>query len=615
MPKKKDTRNTDSYELDQVDEAYRNLSGKKKKMNSKKKKSSGRSRMVKVIIILVAVLVACLCTVAALHLFGEVLAPETIPENVTVAGVDIGGLEREEATPVVTQAVEAYYANKDMVVTVGETVITIPAETIGAAVDVEAILDAAFALNETEDPAASTVIELAPYLSLNEYGISNALLELETYYPTEVIEHSWEVVDEASTEAAEATEAETEETAPEKNLKLKITIGKSAFALDVNAISEAVIGQIYKSEFAYTTSIEQVDPQPLDIDAIYNQYCTQAVDAMMDPETFEVSDHVYGYSFNLDSAKEAIATAKPGDELEFPFETIAPSVTKESLSGLLFRDVLASYTARSGSNPNRNTNLKLSCQAVNGLVLYPGDVFDYNKTLGKRTEEKGYKPAASYVGGETVDTVGGGICQTSSSIYYCALLADLQIVQRHNHAYISSYMPFGMDATVDWSGPNFRFKNNTNYPIKIEAKASGGNVTIKLLGTDEKDYYVKMKYEVVEKTPWETKYVEVKVSDNEKGYKDGQVITSAYTGYEIKTYKYKYDKETNELISKTLQTHDRYAKRDKKVVKLIDDTPKPAPTPKPEPAPEPTPDPVPTPDPTPEPTPEPENGGSEGGDA
>ena len=342
MPKKKETRNADSYELDQVDEAYRNLSGKKKKMNSKKKKSSGSSRMVKVIIILVAVLVACLCTVAALHLFGEVLAPETIPENVTVAGVDIGGLEREEATPVVTQAVEAYYANKDMVVTVGETVITIPAETIGPAVDVEAILDAAFALNETEDPAASTVIELAPYLSLNEYGISNALLELETYYPTEVIEHSWEVVDEASTEATEATEAETEETAPEKNLKLKITIGKSAFALDVNAISEAVIGQIYKSEFAYTTSIEQVDPQPLDIDAIYNQYCTQAVDAMMDPETFEVSDHVYGYSFNLDSAKEAIATAKPGDELEFPFETIAPSVTKESLSGLLFRDVLAS---------------------------------------------------------------------------------------------------------------------------------------------------------------------------------------------------------------------------------------------------------------------------------
>lgn len=612
MPKKKETRKSDSYELDQIDEAYRNLSGKKKK-NSKKKKSGGKSRMVTVIIILVAVLVVCLGVVAALHLFGDVLAPETTPENLTVAGVNIGGLEREEATAAATQAIEDYYADKNMVVTVGETVITIPAETIGAAVDVEAILDAAFALNETEDPAASTVIELGPYLSLNEYGISNALLELETIYPTEVIEHTWEVVDEVAEDSAEGTEDGAEDTAPQKTQKLKITIGKFAYALDVNAISEAVIGQIYKNEFTYSTTIEQVDPQPLDIDSIYNQYCTQAVDAVMDPETFEVSDHVYGYSFNLESAKEALATAKPGDELEFPFETVAPTVTKESLTGLLFRDVLASYTARSGSSANRNTNLKLSCQAVNGLILYPGDVFDYNKTLGKRTEEKGYKPAASYVGGETVDTVGGGICQTSSSIYYCALLADLQIVQRHNHAYISSYMPFGMDATVDWNGPNFRFKNNTNYPIKIEAKASGGNVTIKLLGTDEKDYYVKMKYEVVEKTPWETKYVEVKVSDNEKGYKDGQVITTAYTGYEIKTYKYKYDKETNELISKTLQTHDKYAKRDKKVVKLIDDTPKPTePAPKPtEPTPDPTPEP--TPEPTPDPTPDAENSGSEGG--
>ena len=99
MPKKKETRKSDSYELDQIDEAYRNLSGKKKK-NSKKKKSGGKSRMVTVIIILVAVLVVCLGVVAALHLFGDVLAPETTPENLTVAGVNIGGL----GTPIASLA-------------------------------------------------------------------------------------------------------------------------------------------------------------------------------------------------------------------------------------------------------------------------------------------------------------------------------------------------------------------------------------------------------------------------------------------------------------------------------------------------------------------------------
>lgn len=565
MPKKQNPRKKDSSELDQIDEAYRNLSGKK----TKKKKASGNSRMITIIIILAAILVVAVGIVAGIHFFSGAFAPPTVPENVTVAGVNIGGLEREEATQAVADAVEDYYDNKEMVVTIGEHSITINADTIGATVNVDAIVDAAFALSETEDPAAQLSIDPAAYLSVNEYAIAEAMKAFETFYPTTVIEHTWEVVDVADTTADDDTAA------PEKKLKLVITMGESAYDLDVNVVADAAINQIYRNEFTYETQCNIVEPQPLDLEAIYNQFCTQAVNAVMDPETFEVSDHVYGYAFSLEAAKEAMATAQSGDVLEFPFETIFPEITKESLSGLLFKDVLASYTAKSGSNPNRNVNLKLSCQAVNGLILYPGDVFNYNQTLGQRTEAKGYKPAASYVGGETVDTVGGGICQTSSSIYYCALLADLEIVQRHNHAYISSYMPFGMDATVDWSGPNFRFKNNTNYPIKIEAKASYGNVTIKLLGTDEKDYYVKMKYEVVEKTPWETVYVDVKESENEKGYTDGQVISTPYTGYEIKTYKYKYDKETNELISKTLQTHDKYAKRDKKIVRIIKDTPEP----------------------------------------
>ena len=616
MPKKRKADVDNRNELNEIDEAYQKLSGytgyKKKKQLKKKAKAraNAKSSKGKVIAIIVsAIVVFALAAFAFVYFLLPILAPAPVltPENVTIAGVNFGSLEQEEALEAVTQIVNDYYADKTMTVTIGEESITITPDVIGAKVDVEAIVSAAFALGASEDPAANMNIELAPYLTIDEYGVTNAVKAFESLYPTEVIEHTWEIV-------KETTEG-TEETPATETQKLVITMGKSAFALDVEAVSEAVINQFYKDEFSYSTEISVVEPQPLDLDAIYTQYCTQAVDAVMDPETFEVSDHIYGYSFNLDSAKEAFATAKPGDVLEFPFETIVPQVMKETLEALLFRDVLSSYTAKAGSNPNRNTNLKLSCEAVDGLILYPGDVFNYNKTLGQRTEEKGYKPAASYVGNETVDTVGGGICQTSSSIYYCALLADLQIVQRHNHTFISSYMPFGMDATVDWSGPNFRFKNNTNYPIKIEAKAKGGNVTIRILGTDEKDYYVKMKYEVVEKTPWETQYVEIKMSENKEGYKDGQVLTSAYTGYEIKTYKYKYDKETNELISKTLQTHDKYAKRDKRVVRLIDDTPKPTtpPTTPTEPVEKPT-EPTTTPtEPVETPTePAPENNGSEG---
>ena len=200
----------------------------------------------------------------------------------------------------------------------------------------------------------------------------------------------------------------------------------------------------------------------------------------------------------------------------------------------------------------------------------PGDIFSYNPALGERTPEAGWKQADGYVGSETRKEYGGGICQASSCLYLSAMKADLEIVERVNHGFISSYMPYGMDATVSWGGPEFRFKNNTEYPIRIEAWATGGAVTVKLVGTDTKDYYVKMTYEVLSTDPYETVYQEME-ADNEKGYKDGDVITSGYTGYKIRTYRCKYSKATDELISSEVEATSKYDRRDKVVCKIKKD--------------------------------------------
>ena len=262
----------------------------------------------------------------------------------------------------------------------------------------------------------------------------------------------------------------------------------------------------------------------------------------MDPETFAVSDHAYGYSFDLVEAKGMQQQTPLEKAFEIPFSATMPAYTKQGLESILFRDVLGTYTAYSSSDPaNRDVNLKLSCQAINGIVLMPDEIFSYNPALGERTPEAGWKQADGYVGSETRKEYGGGICQASSCLYLSAMKADLEIVERVNHGFISSYMPYGMDATVSWGGPEFRFKNNTEYPIRIEAWATGGAVTVKLVGTDTKDYYVKMTYEVLSTDPYETVYKEME-EDNEKGYKDGDVITSGYTGYKIRTYRCKYSK-------------------------------------------------------------------------
>ncbi len=108
--------------------------------------------------------------------------------------------------------------------------------------------------------------------------------------------------------------------------------------------------------------------------------------------------------------------------------------------------------------------------------------------------------------GETVDEVGGGVCQTSSTLYYACLRANLEITERYAHRYVPAYIDWGMDATVSWGGPDYKFTNNTNYPIKIVTTYSGGYLTVKILGTNVDGTSVKMTNEVPLHHPWETVY-------------------------------------------------------------------------------------------------------------
>ena len=150
----------------------------------------------------------------------------------------------------------------------------------------------------------------------------------------------------------------------------------------------------------------------------------------------------------------------------------------------------------------------------------------------------------------------------------------------------------GMDATVSWGGPEFTFKNSTNYPIRIETWVADGYVHCKLVGTDEKPYYIEMEYEVLGSEAPETVYEEY-APDNSEGYRDGEVIQSSYKGYTVRTYKLKYDKETKELISRDVDRVSKYKKRDKVIAKIIYPTEPPTEPPAPKPT-----DPPATPTPT-----------------
>lgn len=231
----------------------------------------------------------------------------------------------------------------------------------------------------------------------------------------------------------------------------------------------------------------------------------------------------------------------PGQTVSVPAQIQLPRVTAERLRGVLFRDVLGSATTEVGGTAARISNVRLASSAFSGTVLNCGDIFSYNGTVGQRTTARGYQAAPAYVKGETVDEIGGGVCQPSSTLYLACLKSNLEITERYAHRYAPTYIEWGMDATVSWGGPDYRFTNNTDYPIKLVATYAKGYLTVKILGTKVDDIQVKMTKEVLSDTPYETVYEE----DATLAPGTESVKTTPYTGHKVKTYRNLYDGQRN----------------------------------------------------------------------
>lgn len=163
--------------------------------------------------------------------------------------------------------------------------------------------------------------------------------------------------------------------------------------------------------------------------------------------------------------------------------------SSENVSGQY--KTLASFTTKTTSNAVRNKNIALACAKLNGTIVRPGEEFSFNRTVGQRTKEGGYGEAAAYNNGEVVQEVGGGVCQVSTTLYNAVLKAGLKITSRRSHTFKPNYVTPGMDATVSWGGPDFKFANIPNkpeysykssYAIGIRANYSDQTVTVSIYG-------------------------------------------------------------------------------------------------------------------------------------
>jgi vancomycin resistance protein YoaR len=377
-------------------------------------------------------------------------------------------------------------------------------------------------------------IPLLTYLELNEEAVRAKLTAYAAQWDTELAQPSWTL----------------EGTRPELSTKdfdssaegqtLVLTMGIPSLHLDIDPIFEQMlaaydngISLCAAGDFSITPEAEpeELAEQP-DLQAIWEEISVPAENDSLDMEKYTFVHGSYGYSFDVEQTQALAASAAPGETLRIPLTITEPEILGEQV---YFRDVLGHCETKHTDDENRNTNLKLLCQALDGVILQPGDVFSFNGTVGERTEGKGYKPATAYSGTKMIKDIGGGVCQGSTTIYNCALLADLEIVERVCHGATVGYITLGLDAAVNWNTQtDLKFKNNFNFPMMIKAEVSDGYVRMKILGTDEKDYYIEMRC----------------------GFGEEGDVKHAVS------YKYKFDKITGEQISKEREAFSTYYKLD-----------------------------------------------------
>lgn len=284
---------------------------------------------------------------------------------------------------------------------------------------------------------------------------------------------------------------------------------------------------------------------------------------------FTFNDDVYGAYIDPDMMyNQVIGCLDSGNyhtTIRVEPDVILAPVTKAELMNSFTKISSYTTTVSSGGSNNRNTNIRLSTAAINGKTVLPGETFSFNAATGQRTAEKGYREATAIAGGQSVPEIGGGVCQTSSTLFNAVARANLEIVSRSPHAWPSNYVPKGMDATVNWPNLDFKFRNNTDWPIFIVAEFSNKKLTVDIYGMSLGDgVTIDLESKVVQtiKPPNETVYV----YNEELPIGTEKQTIEARTGYVVETYKvwYRNGQEINrekmfnsnyKMYQKTVEYH------------------------------------------------------------
>ena len=425
--------------------------------------------------VLMKVGIGCAILLALIVIFSTVFALININNSEIMKGVfineiEMSGMSQEEAKSKLETITNEKLA-KEMNVTYQDYSSTINATVLELNYDINDAIEKAYSIGRSGNLIKNNYQILKTMLfkenininiSLNEDIVKTTVADMETNIPNALVQSGYYIEDK----------------------QLIITKGKRGTVIDdeafINNIKNSYADLVSKS-LDIVFPVVEADPDAIDIDKIHEEVYKEPKDAYYNKEPFEIYPEVEGIDFDVEEAKKLLQE----DKEEYTIDLIIskPKVSINDLSEIAFKDVLATFSTKyDASNIPRTTNLKLAAAKINGTILGAGEEFSYNKVVGERTIAAGYKEAKIYSSGEVVDGLGGGICQISSTLYNAAVLANLDITQRRNHQFVTSYLPAGRDATVVYGSQDFKFKNSRKYPVKIEVTVANGMAKATIYG-------------------------------------------------------------------------------------------------------------------------------------
>lgn len=278
---------------------------------------------------------------------------------------------------------------------------------------------------------------------------------------------------------------------------------------------------------------------------------------MVSSGKFKVTNDVKGYKLQSEQLQKEILGTINGEigkdiEIKAPIEELTAAVTADKLA-LIDSKISSFSTSYQTSSFERSYNIELSTKAINGTLLMPGESFSFNDIVGERTASRGYKEAPVIIGNKIESGLGGGICQVSSTLYNAILKTDLKNTQRVHHTLPSSYVPLGLDATVDWGNIDYRFKNTLDYPIFVEGYTQNKTLYFNLYSNSNLS---KRTYSISNEV-YETINSTVKTIDD-PNIPLGQTVIEqkALNGFKVKVIKNTY--ENGNLVSSEVVSNDYY---------------------------------------------------------